>query len=365
MNDGTTGYGSVPYVYQMGKYDVTVGQYCQFLNAVAKTDTYNIYMGTSSYYPTISITQSGSSGNYSYSVTGSDPQAANCPIFDVTWGDAARFCNWLQNGQPTAAEGSSTTETGAYMLNGATSQSALMAITRNAGATYFIPSENEWYKTAYYNPSNGTYWTYPTQSNTPPDNVLSSSGTNNANFITGSIPNYTYTDPANRLTPVGAFSASPGPYGTFDMGGDVWQWNEANFGGENRGSRGGSWYYISSNLASSARDAGSPSYELFNLGFRVAHSDPGDANGDGRVDINDLTIVLTNYGKTECTWSQGCMDGDPTGTVDINDLTIVLANYGTTYGSAAGLAAVPEPSALVLLGLGVVSLVAYTWQRRR
>ena len=38
--DGTTGYGSVPYVYQMGMYDVTVAQYCQFLNAVAKTDTY-------------------------------------------------------------------------------------------------------------------------------------------------------------------------------------------------------------------------------------------------------------------------------------------------------------------------------------
>ena len=25
MSDGTTGYGSVPYTYQMGKYDVTVG----------------------------------------------------------------------------------------------------------------------------------------------------------------------------------------------------------------------------------------------------------------------------------------------------------------------------------------------------
>ena len=37
--DPSTGYGSVGYTYQMGKYDVTVGQYCQFLNAVAKTDT--------------------------------------------------------------------------------------------------------------------------------------------------------------------------------------------------------------------------------------------------------------------------------------------------------------------------------------
>ena len=75
-DDGTTGYGSVPYTYQMGKYDVTVGQYCQFLNAVAKTDTYglyNSYMATAP-MPTIGITQSGSSGSYSYSVTGSYSQ---------------------------------------------------------------------------------------------------------------------------------------------------------------------------------------------------------------------------------------------------------------------------------------------------
>ena len=55
--------------------------------------------------------------------------------------------------------------------------------TRNAGATYVIPSENEWYKAAYFNPSNGTYWTYPTQSNSTPSNVLSATGTNNANFL--------------------------------------------------------------------------------------------------------------------------------------------------------------------------------------
>ena len=53
---------------------------------------------------------------------------------------------------------------------------------------------------------------------------------------------------------------------------------------------------------------------------------PGDANHDGKVDINDLTIVLAHYGQTGTTWSQGEFTGD--GTVDINDLTIVLAHYG-------------------------------------
>ena len=50
---------------------------------------------------------------------------------------------------------------------------------------------------------------------------------------------------------------------------------------------------------------------------------PGDANGDGKVDINDLTIVLARYGQTGMTWTQGDFNND--GKVDINDLTIVLA----------------------------------------
>ncbi len=85
---------------------------------------------------------------------------------------------------------------------------------------------------------------------------------------------------------------------------------------------------------------------------------PGDANLDGRVDVNDLTIVLSNYGRTGMTWSQGEFTGD--GKVDVNDLTIVLSNYGKTDGlgaSAAGMAPVPEPSCVVLLGIAVAGLL--------
>ena len=363
LPDPATGslYGSVGYAYQMGEYDVTVGQYVQFLNAVAKADTYslyNTYMALGNSYPTIGITRSGSSGSYSYSVAGSDPQAANCPIFCVSWGDAARFCNWLQNGQPNAAEGSGTTETGTYTLNGALTNAALMAITRNAGATYFIPSENEWYKAAYYKRGgdNAGYWTYPTCSNTAPGNTLPDTG-NNANYYSGGL-----TDPTDGLTPVGAFSASPGAYGTFDMGGDIFQWNEtAVVSGSSRGLRGGYWYDISISFASSSRaTAYSPMDENSWIGFRVASSDSGDANGDGKVDINDLTIVLADFGRTGMTWSNGDFNGD--GAVDINDLTIVLANFGTRSG--LGITCVPEPSTLALLGIGSISLLASAWRRQ-
>jgi formylglycine-generating enzyme len=273
----STGCGAVPYTYQMGKYDVTVGQYCEFLNAVAKTDTYGLYninMTSASGFgvPTFGISQNGSLGNFTYSVTGSYAQSVNCPIFNVTWGSAARFCNWLHNGQPSFPAGipgevSGSTETGAYTLNGDTTD--LLTETRNTGATYFIPSEDEWYKAAYYK-GGGTdagYWLYPTRSDTPPSNVLSAAGTNNANFYDGG-----YTDPTNWLTPVGAFAASPGPYGTYDMGGNVWQWNETVFlSNVGRGMRGGPFFGGAPALASSFRQSYGPTYDGYILvGFRVA-----------------------------------------------------------------------------------------------
>jgi formylglycine-generating enzyme required for sulfatase activity len=259
----------------MDKYDVTTAQYTQFLNALAATDSYGLYAtsdnsGTSmaTAFPTVGITRSGSSGSYTYSVIGN----GNVPVFDVSWGDAARFSNWLQNGQPTGAEGSGTTETGAYTLNGAISTAALMAITRNAGAKYVIPSEDEWYKSAYYKGggTNAGYWTYATQGNTVPSNVLSAFGTNSANWYSFDYGTRGYTDPTNYLTSVGAFASSPSAYGTYDQTGDVWQWTEANIGGSSRGVRGGSWSDQSLDLAASTRDYIIPTFEDPGFGFRVA-----------------------------------------------------------------------------------------------
>ena len=91
---------------------------------------------------------------------------------------------------------------------------------------------------------------------------------------------------------------------------------------------------------------------------------PGDANYDGKVDINDLTIVLAHYNKSGLTWAQGEFTGS--GTVDINDLTIVLAHYNQTLGSAAaGVAAVPEPSAIAIAAAALLGLLTYGWRKQQ
>lgn len=82
-NDPATGFGGVGYAYNIGKYDVTVGQYAAFLNAVAATDTYGLYNPAMATDLTIAgISRSGASGSYSYSVLGS----ANKPVTYVSWG---------------------------------------------------------------------------------------------------------------------------------------------------------------------------------------------------------------------------------------------------------------------------------------
>ena len=272
------GYGSVSYTYRIGKYDVTVAQYCQFLNAVAtQSDPFGLYNniampgGPGSAHS--GINRTGSSGNWSYNTTsGYAVNNGNFPMNCITWANAARFCNWLTNGQPTGPEGAGTTETGSYTLNGSVDDANLQRVTRNANPKYVIPTEDEWYKAAYYKggSTNAGYWFYPTESNTAPSSVLSSTGTNNANYNTGTYRSGC-TDPINYLTEVGSFAGSPGPYGTYDMGGDVNEWNEAtHWLYPYRGLRGGGWGpYNEDFLNASQRRWLYPSHDFADIGFRV------------------------------------------------------------------------------------------------
>ena len=277
----TTGYGNVGYTFGIGTYDVTQGQYTAFLNAVAQTDIYSLYnagmatVGNDSYVNNgFGITQSGVLGSYSYTV---NPSYANLPVTFVSWFDAARFSNWLNNGQPvTHVEDASTTETGAYTLNGATSG----IVTKNLLAQWYIPSEDEWYKAAYYDPSLdnglGGYSAYATRGNAAqvPGNHPGSLS-NQANYLTSFYSvtqSSSYSSSQNYLTPVGSFRNSASAYGTYDQAGDVNNWNDAVFSSSFRGYRGGEWASGSYAMASSYRRFNSPTLESAYIGFRVANA---------------------------------------------------------------------------------------------
>jgi hypothetical protein len=85
----------------------------------------------------------------------------------------------------------------------------------------------------------------------------------------------------------------------------------------------------------------------------------GDSTLDGSVNVTDLNDVLSNYNKSGQTWRQGDFNYD--GSVNVTDLNYVLSNYNKSL--PASTAAVPEPSTLLLMVLGLAGLLA--WRRVR
>jgi len=277
----TTGYGSVSYTYNIGKYEVTAGQYTAFLSAVAKTDTYGLYntdMWSSTYG--CKIQRTGTAGDYSYNVAS---DWANRPVNYVSFWDSCRFANWLHNGQKTGAQDGSTTERGAYTLDGYSDWDG-RTVRRSIGAKWAVTSEDEWYKAAYHkgNGTNANYWRYPTQSDFPPANqVLDPDPGNSANYFRSG---YSIGSPYWH-TNVGEFENSASAYGTFDQGGNVFEWNEAvgNIDGIYcRGIRGGSFdgsdYYLQASIRIRSSE---PRYEYDDIGFRVVQSVPEPSSSMG------------------------------------------------------------------------------------
>ena len=215
---GIQHFGAVGYNYNIGTYDATNSQYVAFLNlnlpggeTADPLALYNAKMNNAT-YGGIGYNPSAPSGS-KYTV---GPSNAQNPVNYVSWYDAIRFANWMNNGQVPGS-----TETGAYTLLGGTpTPTNGNSITRNPGATVFLPSENEWYKAAYYNPGNSSYYQFPTSSNTAPIGTDPTSLANHANIGGGHGP----------LTNVGAYTGTTSRYGAYDMGGDVSQWNESLIG---------------------------------------------------------------------------------------------------------------------------------------
>ena len=175
------------------------------------------------------------------------------PVNFVSWFDAARVSNWLMNG----ATGTSSTETGAYTLSGTSTAPAV-----NSGATFYVPTEDQWYKAAFYKggSTSAGYWDYATQSDTAPTAVTAgSTGIGSAGIgSTANFANYDNGADWNSLngnvTTVGT-NGRPSDFGGFDLNGNVWEWNDGGGTAGNRVLRGGSFVSQAVLLKSTFRSA--------------------------------------------------------------------------------------------------------------
>ena len=234
----TTTYGAVPYEYRASIYEISQ-------DAITKA------------------TASGMSNVTAGAWTGNQPAA------NISWYEAAAFVNFLNTNSAKTAAYDLTFSNGSWSMALWSSEQAWTAggtnLYRNKDAFYFLPSENEWYKAAYYNPAGSNYFLYPTASSNAPTAVAS--GTNAGSAV------------YNNVASVPALVESAGglsPYGTMGQGGNVWEWNESAFDGtnnlssEDRAVRGGAWDFPEDGLRSSDRSIDDPTGEHNYIGFRVA-----------------------------------------------------------------------------------------------
>jgi hypothetical protein len=237
--------GAVGYTYGIGKFEVSE-------DMITK---YNANFGTAN---SLVITK--------------DTRGPNKPATRVSWNEAARFVNWLNTSTGNQAAYKFTT-TGvndniALWESGDPGYDASNPY-RNSLAKYVLPSYNEWYKAAYYNPNDSTYYNFANGSDTRPTAVISGTESNTAV--------YTRSGEASPTGPADVDQAGGlSPYGVMGLGGNVFEWEESSGDLLNssdssyRGIRGGGWSDVSYGLSSSSRLNFDPSVEFVNAGFRVA-----------------------------------------------------------------------------------------------
>lgn len=284
--------GGVDYVFRIAKTEVTVGQWFEFVTAYAP------------FYDLNGIADpdfTGQSINYAfdglYILPGVSPQRPS----DMSWEYAARYCNWLHNGQVNEAwafeSGAYDTSTFTFNPDGTPNHQ----IERSPGARYWIPSLDEWTKAAHYDPDRygpgqEGYWLYPNGSNERsigggllPDE----GGERNAGFSSDGWP-----------IEVASFPQIQSPYGLLDASGGMAEWLEEQARNPEVMIHGGSPYVDFSDTEPENPDR-IDYYFGFTInstlswsGFRLAGALPCDADlaaPHGVLDRADLNAYLTAY----------------------------------------------------------------------
>jgi formylglycine-generating enzyme required for sulfatase activity len=222
-----------------------------------------------------------------------DTRGTAKPATSVSWNEAARFVNWLNTSTGGFAAYNFTT-------GGVNDDIALWTAVdtldydatnpyRSKRATYVLPSYNEWYKAAYYNPTNSTYYNFANGSDTAPGAVASGTADNTA------VYGQTLSQGPADVNLAGGLS----PYVVMGLGGNVYEWDESSgdlansSGSSTRGYRGGAWYDGSSDLSSSNRYEIARSFESEGIGFRVASL---SSSGPPAVPEPSMMVIGTLFG---------------------------------------------------------------------
>ena len=266
----STGFGTVPYDYSTGATEVTNIQYRDFLTAVAQTDDpFGLFNASMATNPRGGILRAGDVGNYSYQVK---PNMADKPVNFVSWLDAARFVNWLQSGQPMGPGASAATHTGTFNLN--VDQPEINATLTHGVSGWSLPTEDEWYKGAYYDAAVDRYSTYahgtdilPIEATADGLGTVTNPGPEVANYNSAAI----WNEQVGHVTSVGSTGAVS-HFGLVDAGGNVAEWLGADAEGGMRLARGGSYSDAHFALASTASNTDifrDSQYEGADTGFRV------------------------------------------------------------------------------------------------
>lgn len=244
--------GAVAYEYGIGKFEVSRDMIIKF-NA---SQEHQVYLSDMSAY--------GANG-------------ANKPATGPSWNQAARFVNWLNTSTGGfAAYNFVTNGLNDNITPWTSSESADYDPSnryRSKRAKYVLPSYNEWYKAAYYDPYQSIYYSYTTGSNVAPTPVASGTAQGTA----------VYAQPFSQGPADVHLAGGLSPYGVMGLGGNVTEWEESswdvrpgsyNIGFSARGMRGGVWNDSYLFLLSSMRWHFYPDNGYENLGFRVAMVTP-------------------------------------------------------------------------------------------
>jgi formylglycine-generating enzyme required for sulfatase activity len=309
--------GAIDHSFFISKYEVTVSQYCDFLNAVAsQNDPHQLYKNGMTEDPkvacisrTILTKEDGSSCFYYEPFENRD----SLPITYVNLRDAQRFCNWLENNAPTSDDDplflEVCTEKGAYLflggINGDMEEPTLCS-----NAHYYIPSEDEWFKAAYYKGggNNTGYWAYPTSHDAAPNNGQGdvSNQANYRTMATGWKPR----EQNPMITPVDHFDQTCSAYGVYDMGGNIAEWTSSfqpittsSDQAEHNIVRGGSWnseysiYWNNELMAQGIPQAYDPLTANNFIGFRIAavasEEDQDDPNSNSTEHCSHANDEIT------------------------------------------------------------------------